>query len=222
MALQAITKDQTPVQQRLCADSTRVCLRRASITGSANLQRYIEPPGTVIELDMDEQYERMIKDVYGANIEFLSRAQALAARVCRRLHGALRHANTGVVKPPSRRSKRLRKNLLHCCGATVMLSPRYNPFGCGCGSPALSGGAGTPEDSVVALLSWAVRVEILGSESKAARWQTPISATTPSPRKMATSLINDSGYVREVIQRLLDMNEQLHRARLPYGEAVQG
>jgi hypothetical protein len=33
---------------------------------------------------------------------------------------------------------------------------------------------------------------------------------------MATSLLNDGAYVREVIQRLLDMHEELRRAELPF------
>jgi len=37
---------------------------------------------------------------------------------------------------------------------------------------------------------------------------------------MATSLINDGAYVKEVIQKLLDMNEELHKAALPHDDPV--
>jgi hypothetical protein len=64
-------------------------------------------------------------------------------------------------------------------------------------------------------------VEILGSETEAASVADWLIRNHAISSQMATSLINDGGYVREVIQHLLDMNEQLHRAGLPYGEAVQ-
>jgi hypothetical protein len=38
---------------------------------------------------------------------------------------------------------------------------------------------------------------------------------------MATSLINDGAYVKEVIQKLLDMYEQLHRAELSHNDMLQ-
>jgi hypothetical protein len=37
---------------------------------------------------------------------------------------------------------------------------------------------------------------------------------------MATSLINDSVYASEVIQKLLDMNEELHKAALPHDDLL--
>jgi phosphate:Na+ symporter len=77
------------------------------------------------------------------------------------------------------------------------------------------------EDSVVALLSLdRIRVDILGSENEAASVADSLIRDHAITSQMATSLINDGGYVREVIQRLLDMNEQLHRAGLPYGEGL--
>jgi hypothetical protein len=38
---------------------------------------------------------------------------------------------------------------------------------------------------------------------------------------VATSLINDGAYAKEVVQKLLDMNEELHRAALPQDDLIQ-
>ena len=78
------------------------------------------------------------------------------------------------------------------------------------------------EDTVVALLSLdQIRVEILDAENQAARAaDSLIREGGHSPPQMATSLINDGAYVKEVIQRLLDMNEQLHRAELSHGDPL--
>lgn len=224
VALQAITKETKHLfSNAFTLIAHGVCLRRASITGSTDLQQYIEPPGTVIELDMDEQYERMIKDIYGANIEFLSRAQALATHEFADAYSALRHANTDVVAA-IKAVKHLRKNLLHYMQSdNVYIRREYNRFRVRIGEALRSLAVlRDTQDSVVALLSLdRVRVEILGSDSEAARVADALIRDHAITSQMATSLINDGGYVREVIQRLLDMNEQLHRAGLPYGEAVQ-
>ena len=57
-----------------------VSLRRADITGEEDLQELVDARGKVIDMDLDDLYARNIKDIYSANIEFLSRAQAAAPR----------------------------------------------------------------------------------------------------------------------------------------------
>lgn len=223
VAVQAITKETKHLfGNAFTLIAHGVCLRRASITGDEDLQQIIDVPGQVIELDLEEQYERKIKDIYSANIEFLSRAQAQGNREFAEAYSALRHANMDVVAA-IKAVKHLRKNLLH-----YMRSPNphirreYNRFRVRIGETlrALAVLRDT-EDSVVALLSLdRIRVESLGSESEAAKVADRLIRDHNITSQMATSLINDGAYVREVIQRLLHMNEQLHRAGLPVGEAA--
>ena len=63
-----------------------------------------------------------------------------------------------------------------------------------------------------------VRVEIADDENRAAKAVDSLIRNAHITPQMATSLINDGAYVKEVIQRLLDMNEQLRRAELSYGD----
>jgi len=223
VALQAVTKETRHLfSNAFTLIAHGVSLRRASITGTDDLQKLIEPAGKVIEMDLDEQYERMIKDIYSANIEFLSRAQAQSGHEYSAAYNALRLANMDVVAA-IKAVKHLRKNLLVYMRSTnPYIRREYNTFRMRIGEVLRSlAMLRDSEDSVVALLSLdRIRVEILGSENEAARVADTLIRDRLISSQMATSLINDGAYVREVIQRLLDMSEQLHRAGLPYGEAM--
>ncbi len=225
VALQAVTKETRHLfSNAFTLIAHGVCLRRSSITGSDDLQALLaEPASKVIEIDLDEQYERMIKDIYSANIEFLSRAQAKSGHEYSAAYNALRLANMDVVAA-IKAVKHLRKNLLpYMQSANPYIRREYNTFRMRIGEVLRSLAVlRDSEDSVVALLSLdRIRVEILGSENEAAKAADALIRDRLISSQMATSLINDGAYVREVIQRLLDMSEQLHRAGLPYGEAMQ-
>jgi phosphate:Na+ symporter len=119
--------------------------------------------------------------------------------------------------------KHLRKNLLHYMQSdNVHIRREYNRFRVRIGEVLRSlADLRDSDDSVVALLSLdRIRVEILGGENEAARVASDLIRKHAITSQMATSLINDGTYVREVIQRLLDMNEQLYRASIPYGDAL--
>jgi phosphate:Na+ symporter len=223
VALQAITKETRHLfSNAFTLIAHGVSLRRATITGTADLQQLIDSPGIPIEIDLDEQYEQVIKDLYSANIEFLSRAQAQASHEFADAYNALRHANMDVVAA-IKAVKHLRKNLLHYMRSeNPYIRREYNRFRVRIGEVLRSlADLRDADDSVVALLSLdRIRVEILGSESEAAGIADGLIRDRTITSQMATSLINDGGYVREVIQRLLDMNEQIHRAGLTYGEAL--
>ncbi len=223
VALQAVTKETKHLfSNAFTLIAHGVNLHRDSITSAADLQPVADAPGKLIELDLDDQYERMIKDIYSANIEFLSRAQAAAPAEYGDAYNALRHANMDVVAA-IKAVKHLRKNLLH-----YMQSPNpkirreYNGFRVRIGEVLRSLAVlRETDDSVVALLSLdRIRVEFLGDENAAASIADTLIREHAITSQMATSLINDGAYVREVIQRLLDMNEQLHRAGLAYGDPV--
>jgi phosphate:Na+ symporter len=224
VALQAVTKETRHLfSNAFTLIAHGVSLRRADIIGTDDLQQFIERPGKVIEIDIDEQYERMIKDIYSANIEFLSRAQAQSRHEYSDAYNALRMANTDVVAA-IKAVKHLRKNLLNYMqSSNPYIRREYNAFRVRIGEVLRSLSAlRDSDDSVVALLSLdRIRVEILGSENEAAKVADSLIRDHAITSQMATSLINDGAYVREVIQRLLDMSEQLHRGGLPYGEALQ-
>lgn len=223
VALQAITKETKHLfSNAFTLIAHGVSLHRDSVTGTENLQQLVDRPGRLIEIDLDEQYEQKIKDIYSANIEFLSRAQAEATHEYADAFNALRHANMDVVAA-IKAVKHLRKNLLlYMRSDNRFIRCEYNRFRERIGEVLRSlANLRDADDSVVALLSLdRIRVEILGSENEATRVADILIRDRSISSQMATSLINDGAYVREVIQRLLDMNEELHRAGLPYGDAL--
>ncbi len=200
-----------------------ISLRRATIVSDEDLQKLIEPRAKVIEMDLDEQYARMIKDIYGANIEFLSKAQAAASHQHANAYNSLRRANTDVVSA-IKAVKHLRKNLVHYMqSSNPHIRREYNRFRVRIGEVLRSLAVlRDTDDSVVALLSLdRIRVDILGKESEAAEVADGLIRIGAITSQMATSLINDGAYVREVIQHLLDINEDLHRSELVFDDSIQ-
>ena len=223
VALQAVAKETRHLfSNAFTIIAHGVCLRRASIVSEEDLQQLVERRGTLMELDIDEQYAHMIKEIYGANIEFLSRAQAEATHEYAEAYNAMRRANTHVVSA-IKAVKHLRKNLLQYIQSDNRhIRREYNRFRVRIGEALRSLAVlRDTEDSVVALLSLdRIRVEVLGGENEAARVADKLIRTGAISSQMATSLINDGAYVREVIQHLLDMHEELRRAELSSDDSV--
>ena len=223
VALQAVTKETKHLfRNAFTTIAHGASLRRATVTGDEDLQQLLDLPGKVIELDLDDNYARTIKDIYSANIEFLSRAQAEAPREYAESYNALRRANMDVVAA-IKAVKHLRKNLLPCMQSDDLAIRReYNRFRARIGEVLRELAAlRDSDDAVVTLLSLdQIRVEMVDAEKHAARVVDKLIRDRDITSQMATSLINDGAYVKEVIQKLLDMNEELHKAALPHDDAV--
>jgi phosphate:Na+ symporter len=223
VALTAVTKEtQHLFRNAFTVIAHGISLRRASITGDEDLWRLVETPGKIITLDLDDQYARNIKDIYSANIEFLSRAQAEAPREYAEAYNGLRRANMDVVAA-IKAVKHLRKNLLPCMqSSNPDIRREYNRFRARIGEvlrelAALRDG----DDAVVTLLSLdQIRVAIVDAKNQAARAVDKLIRGGLITSQAATSLINDGSYVKEVIQKLLDMYEELHKAALTDDEEV--
>ena len=223
VALTAVTKEtQHLFRNAFTVIAHGISLRRASITGDEDLWQLVETPGKIITLDLDDQYVRNIKDIYSANIEFLSRAQAEAPREYAEAYNALRRANMDVVAA-IKAVKHLRKNLLPCMqSSNPDIRREYNRFRARIGEvlrelAALRDG----DDAVVTLLSLdQIRVAIVDAENQAARAVDKLIRGGLITSQAATSLINDGSYVKEVIQKLLDMYEEVHKAALTDDDEV--
>jgi phosphate:Na+ symporter len=223
VALTAVTKEtQHLFRNAFTVIAHGISLRRASITSDEDLWQLVESPGKIIALDLDDQYARNIKDIYSANIEFLSRAQAEAPREYAEAYNALRRANMDVVAA-IKAVKHLRKNLLPCMlSSNPAIRREYNRFRARIGEvlrelAALRDG----DDAVVTLLSLdQIRVAIVDAEKQATRAVDKLIRKGLITSQAATSLINDGTYVKEVIQKLLDMYEELHKAALADDDEV--
>ena len=199
-----------------------ISLRRATVTGDEDLQFLIEAPVKFIDVNLDDQYVRNIKDIYSANIEFLSRAQAEAPREYAEGYNALRRANLDVVAA-IKAVKHLRKNLLpNITSHNSHIRREYNRFRVRIGKVLRAlASLRDSDDAVVTLLSLdQVRVEMADAEHNSARVIDKLIREGSISSQVATSLINDGAYVNDVVQRLLNMTEELYRAAIPHDDPV--
>jgi phosphate:Na+ symporter len=223
VAMTAVTKEtQHLFRNAFTVIAHGISLRRASITSDEDLWHLVESPGKIIALDLDDQYARNIKDIYSANIEFLSRAQAEAPREFAEAYNALRRANMDVVAA-IKAVKHLRKNLLpSMLSSNPDIRREYNRFRARIGEvlrelAALRDG----DDAVVTLLSLdQIRVASVDAEKQAVRAVDRLIRGGLISSQAATSLINDGSYVKEVVQKLLAMYEELHKAALTHDDLV--
>jgi phosphate:Na+ symporter len=223
VALQAVTKETIHLfRNAFTIIGHGVNLRRASITSDQDLQLLVNSTGKIIQIDLDDQYVRNIKDIYSANIEFLSHAQAEAPREYAEAFNALRRANMDVVAA-IKAVKHLRKNLLPALRSDNLdIRREYNRFRARIGE-VLRGLAELrdSDDSVIALLSLdRIRVGNVDAEKYATGVVDRLIRDGIASSQAATSLINDGAYVKEVVQKLLDMNEELHKAALPHDDPI--
>lgn len=224
VALQAVTKEtQHLFRNAFTVIAHGVSLRRATISSNENLQSFIDAPVKVINIDIDEQYARTIKDIYSANIEFLSRAQAEAPHDYAEAYSALRRANMDVVAA-IKAVKHLRKNMLpYIQGDNHSIRREYNRFRVRIGVVLRELDAlRDSDDAVVTLLSLDhIRVAIVDADNHASRVVDQLIREGAITSKMATSLINDGAYVKEVIQKLLAMYEELQKADMTHDDLLQ-
>jgi len=77
------------------------------------------------------------------------------------------------------------------------------------------------DDRIVALLSLdRIKVEALDADNHASRIVDKLIRQGEISSQMATSLINDGAYTRELVGRLLDVARDLIQASTPHGEAL--
>ncbi len=199
-----------------------VNLRRSLVLGDDDLQVLLDSPAELIEIDLDRQYANMIKDIYSANIEFISRAQAAAPPEYATAFSNLRRANMNTVAA-IKAVKHLRKNLqVYSRSPNPDLRREYNRFRVRTGN-ALRELARLRDldDPVVILLSLdQIKVEGVDAANHASSTVDRLIREGRISSQAATSLINDGAYTRELVDHLLDVADALARATLPAGEAL--
>jgi len=187
-------------------------LRRAEITSDRPLSTLLEAHGDLIEIDIDQQYELMIKDIYSAIMVFFTRASAKnmppdkASKLQR-----LWQANLDIVAA-IKATKHLRKNLVRYTDSpNLYIRREYNRFRVRIGEVLrdLAVLRGEDHDSVALLSLDAIRVEIEDSHQKSHKAVDSLIRDGAISPQMATSLMNDSLYVNEIMVRLLSMAEGL-------------
>lgn len=197
-------------------------LRRRDVVSDIDLQEMLDVAAKAIEIDLEDQYLRMIKDIYSANIEFISRAQAAAPAEYADGYAALRRANTDIVAS-IKATKHLRSNLQrYGSSPNPVVRREYNRFRIRVASVLRSlAELNDVEDSVVTLLSLdQIRVEAMDAADHAAARVDQLIRDRQISSQMATSLINDGMYTRDLVEHLLVVADAITRASLPPGEAL--
>lgn len=191
-------------------------LRRADIVSDRPLEAVLEAPGRVIDIDLDDQYERTIKDIYSANVDFVTRARARApAEFGDRLQ-AIWQANADVAAA-IKSVKHLRKNLLrYSRSSNAPIRAEYNRLRLRIGRVLRQLHSLRDEEAAVAFLSLDdVKVELLEADRDLLQSVDRLIREGLISPQMATSLMNDSGYATELIERLIGMTEALFAAAHP-------
>jgi phosphate:Na+ symporter len=193
-----------------------VNLRRADIVSDLPLEAVVDALGRVIEIDFDDQYDRTIKDIYSANVDFVTRARGRAPAEFGDRFQAIWQANADVAAA-IKSVKHLRKNLLrYSRSSNAPIRAEYNRLRLRIGRVLRQLHSLRDEDAAVAFLSLDdVKVELLEADRDLLQSVDRLIREGLISPQMATSLMNDSGYATELIERLIGMTEALFAAAHP-------
>jgi phosphate:Na+ symporter len=199
-----------------------VNLRRAEIVSELPLEQVVERTGRMIDIDFDDQYDRTIKDVYSANVDFVTRARALAPAEFGDRFQALWQANADVAAA-IKAVKHLRKNLLRYSRSNnVHIRDEYNRLRLRIGRVLRQLNSLRDEEAAVAFLSLDdAKVELLEADRHLLKGVDRLIREGMISPQMATSLMNDSGYATELIERLIGMTEALFAAAHPVDDPTR-
>ena len=192
------------------------CLRRSMIAGTDDLQLLIEPRGDVIPINIDDSYGKMIRDIHGTTITFLSKAQARSTEEFSQALASLRKACNEAVEA-IKAVKHLRKNLVrHMRSDNVHLRHEYNRFRVRIASVLrdLRALDDTDESSLKLLALDEIKVAVRNAEQETEHNIDRLINTGMISSDLATSLVNDSNYTKVVVDSLVDMTEAWNRAIL--------
>lgn len=190
-------------------------LRRSDVVSDRDLQQLIEPRAEIIAIDLDQQYELVIKDIYSANIEFFTKATAKP--MSEALAGRFKHvlqANLDLIAA-IKATKHLHKNLVqYACSPNIHIRKEYNRLRVNVGEMLrdLASLRSDDADAVTHLSLDALKVHLADAREYGLRAAESLIRDASITPKMATSLMNDSAYAHEVMTHLLAMAESLVEA----------
>jgi phosphate:Na+ symporter len=192
------------------------CLKRSMIAGSEDLQSLIEPRGDVIPIDIDDSYNKMIRDIHGNTITFLSKAQARATEEFSPAFNKLAKANNEAVEA-IKAVKHLRKNLVrHMRSDNAQLRHEYNRFRVRIASVLrdLRALDATDDASLRLLALDEIKVQARNAQRETQQNIDGLIRAGSVSTDLATSLVNDSNYTKIVVDSLIDMTKAWNKAIL--------
>ncbi|MCU7917799.1 MAG: Na/Pi symporter [Candidatus Thiodiazotropha sp. (ex Epidulcina cf. delphinae)] len=194
-----------------------ISLHRRDIFSDSDLSAIVEQPHQVIDIDIDEVYDRNVKVLYGAVVGYISEAQTQITPAYSEDLYSLRLAGRHIVEA-LKDVKHLRKNL-----ATYMVSDNehiraeYNKFRLQIGNILRELGelrvqSEDPENLTILNLD-GLKAEVEEIDVVANGSLDHLIREDLITERMATSIMNDSAYAFDISKNLIDMAEILYAAR---------
>jgi len=194
-----------------------VGLHRHEIDSDKDLSEIVKDREKMIEIDIDETYERNIKALYAAIVSFISKAQVqFTSEHAEELY-ALRNAGRNIVEA-IKDVKHMRKNLeLYSVSDNEYIREEYNQLRIQLGEilreiAALREEATDPENINLLELDH-LRERVENSDVVANGTLDRLIRENLVTGTMATSLMNDNTYTYDVSIKLLEMSDTLFATR---------
>jgi len=186
-------------------------LHRHDILSDKDLEAVIKQDANVMAIDIDEQYNRNVKDLYSAIVTFISKAQVIMTAEQSDELFRLRAACRDIVEA-IKDTKHLHKNMSqYIVSDNEYICSEYNKMRVFLGSVLRQISAiQEAQDDPVAMLSLDdIKLELEENDSTANGMLEKLIREDRITAWMSTSLMNDSAYVFDVTKNLLQMGEVL-------------
>ena len=194
-----------------------VNLHRTDILSERDITQVVSENNKPIEIDIDEQYERNVKSLYGAIVAYISEAQSkIPADYSEDLY-ALRMAGQNIIEAV-KDVKHLRKNLdTYMVSDNPYVKEEYDLFRLRLANilrelSTLRLSVDDPENVVLLDLD-GLKAETLGQDIVADGKLDELIRDHKIDGEMATSIMNDSSYTSQIGTKLIDMGSILFAAR---------
>jgi len=177
------------------------------ICSNADLTAVIKAGAVPIPIDIDAQYERKVKVLHAAILEFVSRAQTtVPAEFSEALFG-LREASRNIVEIV-KGTKHLQKNLArYCVSGNPEIRHEYNKIRIQIAQilRALNAFKEGESEATLGLSLDVLRLDIEKQDAVVNGTMDRLIRENRISAEMATSLMNDSGYAYNVANKLVDV-----------------
>ncbi len=223
-AVEAIQNETLHVFDNACDVILRgISLHRSDIESDRPLEDVIAQRATVMEVDIDDIYERNIKGIYSAIIAFISRA---AFSWQQEQSGAihwLRSANQNIVEA-LKDVKHLRKNMVqHLTSDNPYIREEYNRIRIQIATvlQELNRARDVDEEDMPILAMDALKLMVGENDEDMNRRLAHLMHEKKISPEMGTSLMNDHSYASDVSRNLIAMGQTLfhsHDAELTGAE----
>jgi phosphate:Na+ symporter len=184
-------------------------LHRHDILSNSNLEEITSSSKKPISIDIDDEYNKTIKGLYGEIVAFISQASANISSEHADQLFRLRAAGRDIVDA-IKDTKHMHSNLTHCISSdNEYIRAEYNKLRVGLGSVLrrLEEGRANEEDSSTNLLMDMIKLEIEEHDHEVNKTIEQLIRQNLITPQMATSLMNDVAYAYDVARDLVQMAE---------------